>query len=38
VGATSGRSRADRQHTLRVPVKDVYVRPLRPDFREVLCT
>ena len=37
VGETTGRSRADRDRTLQVPVKDLYVRPLRPDFREVLC-
>jgi transposase len=37
LGETTGRSRADRHRTLRVPVKELYVRPLRPDFREVLC-
>jgi len=37
VGETTGRSRADRHRTLRVPVKELSVRPLRPDFREVLC-
>jgi hypothetical protein len=37
VGETTGRSRADRHRTLRVPVKELYVRPLRPDFREALC-
>lgn len=37
VGQTSGRSRADRYRTLKVPVKELYVRPLRADFREVLC-
>lgn len=37
VGQTTGRSRADRHRTLRVPVKELYVRPLRADFREVLC-
>jgi hypothetical protein len=36
IGATTGRSRQDRYTTLRVPVKDVYVYPLRPDFREAL--
>ena len=36
VGSTQGRSRQDRTHTLRVPVKDIYVYPLRPDFRERL--
>ena len=37
VGETTGRSRADRHRTLQVPVKELYVRPLRADFREVLC-
>jgi hypothetical protein len=37
VGETTGRSREDRHHTLQVPVKDVYVYPLRPDFRDLLC-
>jgi len=37
VGATAGRSRNDRDQTLSVPVKDVYVRPLFPDVRRRLC-
>ena len=37
VGETTGRSRADRHRTLQVPVKALYVRALRPDFREALC-
>ena len=36
LGATTGRSRQDRRHTLRVPVKDVYLYPLDPGFREGL--
>lgn len=36
VGQTKGRSRQDRYTSLRVPVKDVYLRPLRPTFREEL--
>lgn len=36
-GQTQGRSRQDRYLTLRVPVKDVYLYPLVPDFREKLC-
>jgi len=36
VGSTTGRSRQDRYTTLSVPLKDVYVYPLRADFREVL--
>jgi hypothetical protein len=37
VGATAGRGRNDREQTLSVPVKDIYVRPLGPDFRRRLC-
>jgi len=37
VGATAGRSRNDRDQTLAVPVKDVYLRPLAPDVRRRLC-
>lgn len=37
LGSTSGRSRQDRYSTLRVPVKEVYVYPLRGDFRQELC-
>lgn len=37
VGATSGRSRNDTDNTLRVPVKDIYLLPLRADFRRRLC-
>jgi hypothetical protein len=36
-GATSGRSRQDRAHALRVPIKDVYVYPLDRRFRQELC-
>lgn len=36
VGQTQGRSRQDRMHAMRVPVKDVYLCPLRTDFREKL--
>lgn len=37
VGETTGRSRADRHRTLQVPVKELYVRALRADFRAALC-
>jgi hypothetical protein len=37
VGETKGRSRQDRDQTLSVPVKDVYLYPLSQNFREVLC-
>jgi hypothetical protein len=36
LGSTTGRSRQDRQHTLQVPIKDVYVYPLCHRFREEL--
>ena len=36
VGETQGRSRQDRANTLRVPVKDIYLYPLTPDFRKHL--
>jgi hypothetical protein len=36
IGSTTGRSRQDRNHTLRVPVKDVYVYPLHSHFRAEL--
>ena len=36
VGQTQGRSRQDRDRTLQVPVKDVFLYPLRKDFRQVL--
>ncbi|MBM4042969.1 MAG: DUF4338 domain-containing protein [Planctomycetes bacterium] len=37
LGRTKGRSRNDRNMTMRVPVKDVYVYPLSRHFREALC-
>ena len=37
VGSTQGRTRQDRDYTLRVPVKEIYVYPLVRNFREVLC-
>jgi hypothetical protein len=36
VGQTKGRSRNDRYNNLHVPVKDVYLYPLTPHFREIL--
>ena len=38
VGATTGRSRNDVHAQLRVPVKDIYLYPLRPDFQRRLCS
>jgi hypothetical protein len=37
VGQTCGRSRHDRNHTVQVPVKDIYLYPLCHDFKERLC-
>lgn len=37
VGQSCGRSRADRAHRLQVPIKDLYLYPLRADFRRRLC-
>lgn len=36
VGQTTGRTRNDRYTSIRVPIKDVYLYPLTPDFRQVL--
>jgi hypothetical protein len=36
VGETTGRTRQDRHHTLQVPLKTVWVRPLHRDFRQHL--
>lgn len=38
VGSTSGRGRQDRDRSSSVPVKNVYVYPLRNKAREVLCS
>jgi len=36
VGATQGRTRQDRHTCIHAPVKDIYLYPLRRDFREAL--
>jgi len=36
VGATSGRTRQDRHNSIQAPIKDLYLYPLRRDFREAL--
>lgn len=36
-GQTKGRTRNDRYTTIQAPVKDVYVYPLHPRFRQELC-
>lgn len=35
-GQTKGRTRNDRHNTIRVPIKDIYLYPLTPNFREAL--
>ncbi len=37
LGATAGRTRNDRCHRVRAPVKDIYFYPLVPDARQRLC-
>ena len=37
VGQTKGRTRNDRNSTIKVSVKDIYVYPLDKDFRKELC-
>ena len=37
LGATRGRTRNDREHSIRAAVKDVYLYPLVADFRQRLC-
>ena len=37
IGQSCGRSRGDREHRLQVPIKDIYLYPLRADFRRRLC-
>jgi len=36
VGRTQGRTRNDRFHSMGVPIKDVYLYPLKKDFRKAL--
>jgi hypothetical protein len=36
VGMTKGRGKLDRQNRHALPVKDVYLYPLRSDYRRVL--
>jgi len=36
LGQTTGRGKCDRTHRARLPLKDVYVYPLRRDFRPLL--
>ncbi|MCP4259580.1 MAG: DUF4338 domain-containing protein [Planctomycetes bacterium] len=36
IGQTKGRGRRDQFHNTKIPVKDIYVYPLRTDFRKIL--
>lgn len=36
IGQTKGRSRQDRQRKIKVPIKDIWVYPLRRDYRDTL--
>jgi hypothetical protein len=38
VGTTQGRGKLDRNHTARLPRKDIYLFPLAEDFRTTLCS
>ncbi len=38
LGQTTGRTRQDRRHQLRTPIKSVWVRPLHPQFQTYLQT
>ena len=37
LGSTQGRTRNDRERKIQTSVKDVYLYPLIPDFRQELC-
>ena len=37
VGHTTGRTRNDRARTVHAPVKDIYLYPLKRNFRQALC-
>ncbi len=37
VGETTGRGRQDKNRTATIPVKKIFLKPLREDFRDVLC-
>jgi hypothetical protein len=38
VGRTTGRTRQDREHTIKTPIKTVWVRPLHSQFKKLLTT
>ncbi len=37
VGSTKGRGKKDRFNEAALPIKDIYLYPLRPDFKHLLC-
>jgi len=37
LGQTRGRGKLEKTHAAVLPIKRVFVRPLRPDFRDLLC-
>ena len=37
LGQTLGRGKLEKGHSAVLPIKRIFVRPLRPDFRNVLC-
>lgn len=38
VGDTKGRGKKDRYWLFGLPVKEIFLSPLQPDFREILCS
>jgi hypothetical protein len=37
VGETKGRGKNDRLNEAKLPVKHIFMYPLRPDFKQMLC-
>ena len=37
LGQTLGRGKLEKSHASVLPIKDLFVRPLRSDFRDLLC-
>lgn len=38
LGQTTGRGKLEKSHSQIVPIKRIFVRQLRPDFRDLLCS
>jgi hypothetical protein len=36
-GSTKGRGKKDRKNKKALPIKDIFMRPLQKDFRDILC-